>query len=94
MSNVEYDPHRSVSNTLTEVRTVLSRAETALFLLVNSRNSDHYQIVVEPEHFVKIPGQSTRRYVPAVRIPHPDVDEMIERLETVIDLLSPWRRVR
>lgn len=94
MFNVEYDPHRSVSNMLTEVRTVLSRAETALDTLVSNRSSDHYQIVAEHEHFVKVPGQSMRRYVPAVWITHPDVDEMIERLEMVIDLLAPWRRAK
>lgn len=61
---------------LTEVRTVLSRAETALATLTAGPSEGTYDY-------------DTREYN---RYPDPDQDDMEEALRQVVVLLSRWRR--
>jgi len=101
-----YDIGRLTSGPLTEVRTVLSRAETALAWLEHGTGKDA-QLEVESArrheepygdrvygHFDKI-GYQPRRIVtdkPAVTIPHPDLEEMRDALRTTINVLRKWER--
>ena len=89
----EIDLGRETSTLLTEVRTVLSRAETALYGYGADRSwiSAKAALLIEGEKGHRENGH----YIvdsPAVRIPHPDRDEIQAALEQVVELLSPWRR--
>lgn len=88
----DYEIGRCTSRPLTEVRTVLSRAETAL----QHWSSFDALVVVEGEYVGHYSGRDDvddYGYIGRVAItPHPDVDEMREALEKVVELLSPWRR--
>lgn len=71
------DRGRDVSQELTEVRTVLSRAESAVKSILRMR-----------EHPFTYPDGrygGNRGY-------DPDGQEMIDRLKQVIELLEPWRK--
>lgn len=86
------DRGRDVSLELTEVRTVLSRAETALSALLNLsyagnwiaprwvRDPETGKYVVDGEH----PAKGTA--------PDPDVEAMFAALEEVVARLARWRR--
>ena len=83
---------RDVSDELTEVRTVLSRAETAL------RSIHHLRKVVT--HLVVNGTAEARRYgivdKPGIhRVDYrqdPDVEEMERALEATVNMLDRWRK--
>jgi hypothetical protein len=80
-----YDPHRSVSSQLTEVRTVLNRARSALETLAEQPT---WTVVKGSwDHSVKPPV-----FVGEVRENHPDHEDMTLALARVIELLEPWER--
>jgi len=79
---------RLSSNVLTEVRTVLSRTETAIGYI--ERN---------PNLWVRYPknlySRETREYiaeVPGEKILHPDVEEMLAVLMFTRDKLKKWEK--
>lgn len=80
---VEYDPNKDVSGPLTEVRTVLSRAETALETLVTGGTVLRWDGKQQWTN-----GQWDR----GTPIDHPDGDEMVAALRQAVVLLSPWRK--
>lgn len=79
------DRGHEVTNALTEVRTVLSRAETALAIL--DRGPSEWRQVGFEE-----PNAADYRAPIHVREPDPDQDEMAEALREVVVLLARWRR--
>ncbi|MGZ0151891.1 hypothetical protein ACXJJ3_32875 [Kribbella sp. WER1] len=86
------DRSNETSNTLTDVRTVLSRAETALYDVRRSTESER-----DPDQ----PGydrdnETWEEYLDRayIRFEDEDKDEMTARLEQVVELLSPWRGKR
>jgi hypothetical protein len=80
----EYDPHRTRNGVLTEVRTVLSRAETALETI-----GDDPRWVVEDGYWDY--ASSPPAYVADVTIPHPDGAEIIAALRRTVAELERWR---
>ena len=101
MTNI--DLGRATSAPLVEVRTVLSRAETALESLKQHDGTDTWS------HFESTPGMwvskkgrseaclddfraGAAEWVDGEYIPHPDYDRMVTTLEEVVRLLSPWKR--
>jgi hypothetical protein len=80
------DRGRDVGDELTEVRTVLSRAETALMTLRRYRDREitKYRVRTADDP----PG---REWVDD-RTPDVDVHEMIAALNKTVALLGPWRR--
>lgn len=96
MTNDEIDLGRETSYLLIEVRTVLSRARTALYGYGNDptwMSRERYYIVPSGWENANDP-EDPHRIVPTdgVHIPHPDADEMQAAMEQVVALLSPWRR--
>jgi hypothetical protein len=102
----DYDIGRLTSGPLTEVRTVLSRAQTALAMLEDAYGV-YAKLEVEPAVRHEEPygdrvygrfdttGYQPRRIItdkPAVVIPHPDLDEMRDALRTTINMLRRWER--
>lgn len=87
LSTGPYDPHRTVSAALTEVRTLLRRAQTAIRLI----EDDPLIRVTEGEWDYSV---QPARYVPPETIPHPDADEMIEVLKETVEKLKRWERAR
>ena len=79
MEPPEYDPATSGSMQLTEVRTVLSRARTALELIEKNPDWNYHSEYVD--------GVWVRRTVP-----HPEVDDMIKSLRDTVVSLSRWER--
>ena len=71
---------KDTSSALTEVRTVLSRAETALLLLGKG-----------PSEYKHVMKYDTKTWE-TERWPDPDQDDMEQALRTVVTLLSRWRR--
>lgn len=102
----DYDIGRLTSGPLTEVRTVLSRAETALAAL--DRAAGHYATLeIEPRAVhAEFYGEPVRGYYSgttyqprrwvedksAVTIPHPDLEEMRTALRATIESLRKWER--
>lgn len=76
---------REVTNALTEIRTVLSRAETALAVL-DCGPSEWRQDGFEE------PNAAGYRTPIHVREADPDQDEMVDALREVVVLLARWRR--
>lgn len=74
----EYTRGRETSSELTEVRTVLSRAEDAARTLERYRAQGNHGYVW-PERTVEIPLD-------------PDIEEMIHALQVVSATLDRWRR--
>ena len=74
------DRGRETSNALTEVRTVLSRAETALDYIVHGPTEGHTEY------------DENHHYVGFHREFDPDHEEMEEALRQCVMLLSRWRR--
>lgn len=70
---------RETSNALTEIRTVLSRAENARTTLVRFGGSEW-------------PAVDGRIVYSAGRVKDPDHDEMVAALDDVIARLDGWRR--
>lgn len=77
----EYDPHRTVSAALTEVRTVLSRAMSAATTLED-----------DVPGFDSTMHDGKPRYAEYAPHPHPDLPEMRAAIRKVIELLEPWER--
>lgn len=75
------DRGRDVSHELSEVRTVLSRAENAIATLTKYRNRE----------FHRTRHVAGRGFVDD-RTPDPDVRDMIDALERVVAGLTRWRR--
>lgn len=71
---------RETSNALTEIRTVLSRAESARTTLVRGGGSEW-------------PEVDGRTLYSAGRVQDRDHDEMVAALDDVIARLDRWRRV-
>ena len=95
----DIDLTRETSDLLTEVRTVLSRAETALkngqYDLYTGRRLDWAEAlfwIVEPKPVYSGPNWEFLGYSDGVSVPHPDREEMRLALEEVVRLLSPWKR--
>lgn len=89
MSTPEADRHprgRESGNALTEVRTVLSRAESAL------------QMIGPPGHETENAGRKSgpgiMSYAERKAGVHedPEADAMRAALQAVVDLLDPWRK--
>lgn len=91
MTKPEYDPHRTVSFALSEIRTVGNRAATALRGLEDADITDRLTWTVESARFEKGPD-GRARYVEPVEAPHPDAEEIITALRRVVELTEPWRR--
>lgn len=79
------DRGNETSRALTEVRTVLSRAETAADMLA-AGPSEYSGEYVDRE------DGSGKKWV-AHRYEDPEQEEMLEALQKAVALLSPWRRV-
>lgn len=87
-----------MSRELTEVRTVLSRAETALGALVElsyrgNEKRGHYV----PKPTTEPDGPRIRWHLdgylpPSGHAPDPDVEDMHAALEQVVALLARWRK--
>jgi transposase InsO family protein len=81
------DRSRDVSDELTEVRTVLSRAETALArldMLDKRRGEVRRRWVTDPPHH--------SRWEEYVYEPDQDLDDMRVSLMDVINILKRWRK--
>lgn len=74
------DRGNETSRALTEVRTVLSRAETALDAL----SSGPMEYVTEHDE--------EGRYVGYHREPDPEQEAMVDALRVAVAALTPWRR--
>lgn len=87
------DRSKETSNALVEVRTVLSRAQTALDTV--RRCSESYR---DPEDVGYQPaeGETWEEFLERAYIYYEDEDkaEMIAALEQVTELLSPWQGKR
>lgn len=79
---------RAVSNVLTEVRTVLSRAESALRTI---RRNPGWYLEMRESHWDKQSGQLVVDS-PALVTEHPGIKEIIPALEDVIERLSPFEK--
>ncbi len=93
----DIDLGREVSNLLSEVRTVLSRARTALlgYDAVAQEWDDQWmskaRLVTTQGRFWWLPEGDPNR-IDEVSIPHPDAAEIQAAMEKVVELLSPWDR--
>lgn len=97
------DLGRSTSGPLVEVRTVLSRAQTALFELEAPYEGMH-RVLGGPRWTVEgskpiygPPDENGRRrgtgeWTERVTAPHPQGAEMVEAMRKVVELLEPWER--
>lgn len=74
------DRGNETSRALTEVRTVLSRAETALDAL----SSGPMEYITEHD--------ADGRYLGYRREPDPEQEAMVEALRAAVVALTPWRR--
>jgi len=84
----DYDIGRLASPELTEVRTVLSRAETALDAL---RDHPWRRSILHIEPCCA-PSVWSSDHPACTTIPHPDIAEMRDALQTTINLLRKWER--
>lgn len=94
------DRSREAGNALTEVRTVMSRAETALLMLLKHSNAatSPYEPMEDPR-LPKPPPTAgcvdngePPRDPNGVPFDDPDLPIMVARLRTVVKLLRPWAR--
>ena len=100
MTDSEVDLHRDVSSFLTEIRTVLKRAETALATI-----GDDPRFVVKPPE--RVPGEfvtetwqysdgprevRVKKFTDAITIPHPGAAEGIAALRDLVRRLEPYRK--
>lgn len=76
----EYDPNASTSTALVEVRTVLSRARTALEVLDYNPT------------FVVVEAVWGRDQKEAETIPHPELEEMQRAMRQIVAVLARWER--
>ncbi|GAA1701487.1 hypothetical protein GCM10009765_58820 [Fodinicola feengrottensis] len=98
----DYEIGRLTSNELTEVRTVLSRAETALAFLNRHPEGElelepmtgHWEIIGTIRGFRGGTYQDKRWVIDtqAVTIRHPDLEEMRDALTTTVASLRKWAR--
>ena len=97
------DLGRSTSGALTEVRTVLSRAQTALLELEAPFVGMHRELggprweVKGSRPIFGEPDEKGRRWgtgewTTAVVVPHPQGDDMVAAMRKVVELLEPWER--
>lgn len=85
------DRSEDVSNALTEVRSILTRAETAMDNLVRDSYRGNYSTPVYG--YVAGSWRHTGEYrQPTGREPDPDTEAMYYALERVVRDLSRWRR--
>lgn len=78
---------RATSGPLTEIRTVLSRAKTALAYMKEYPWWWH--------EFSKPVFSKSGEYIgrsPGEKVRHPDIDEMISALETFVSAVEKWDR--
>jgi hypothetical protein len=83
-----YDPHRAGESLLAEVRTVLSRAETALETIAPADGGPLLRIV--RHGYWDFTGPKPV-YVEAETEPHPDGEAIVAALRATIAALEPWR---
>ena len=76
------------SPALTEVRTVLSRAETALEKLAHDKRRSE-TVYARWNHGRENPGWGWETYIYRA---DPEIDQMIEELTGVVDRLRRWER--
>ena len=81
------DLGRLSSGVLTEVRTVLSRARTALDSLENNPH-----LVLESAQPIRDEEGGFVGWTEPVTVKHPDIEEMIAVLSFTVDKLSKWKR--
>ena len=85
MSEIEYDPRGTVDSlAITEIRTVLSRARTAL----ETVEKHGAVMVLQPSRY----DHGKNEWIEPVTAPLPDGDELVEALRQAVALLSPWER--
>jgi hypothetical protein len=84
----EYEIGRCTSMALTEVRTVLKRAESALEAIPREGSRYYDELVIQGDVY-DIYGKDPDRQAIS---PHPERDEMIAALEQCVRLLERWRR--
>jgi hypothetical protein len=84
----ETEVGRQTSEELSEIRTVLSRAEDARKTLIRYRDGHH----MRAGHWEYDGPGGRGRYVGGTTEPDPDVQEMIDALGDAIDKLDRWRR--
>lgn len=88
MTDVVYDPNRTVSAQLLELRTVLSRARTALHIVETAP-----EIIVRQGVWQRPTPDEPYEYVGQVTAPHPDHTEMVAALRRVVVELARWERL-
>ncbi len=88
MSDVVYDPNRTVSAQLAEIRTVLSRARTALEVVETSP-----EIITRQGVWQRREDGKGAEYVGRETQPHPEHAEMVAALRRVVVELAPWERL-
>ncbi|WP_158881897.1 hypothetical protein [Amycolatopsis anabasis] len=94
----EIDFGRDTTDVLVQVRTVLSRAETALKMLRGRDGTGPVYWVVPPQPIFSgtetndYGGPQFLGYSDGISVPHPGGDEMVSALEGLIERLSPFRR--
>jgi len=88
---VNGDRGRDVSDELTEVRTVLSRAENALDTLYRLRRNETTHDRARSGHWDYSDPEHSRFVVDSYAA-DPDIDAMIDALEWTVDELKRWRR--
>jgi hypothetical protein len=83
------DRSKETSNALTEVRTVLSRAETALYDVRRSHEGKRNPDVPDYKH---ASGEDYSEWHDRAYIIYEDEDkaQMVAALERVVELLKPW----
>lgn len=80
------DRGRESSVELTEVRTVLGRAETALITLRGAKTRTSIHGYGKDD----VSGRIMLRQFPYA--PDPDLDGMIQAMENIVRALSPWKK--
>lgn len=100
----DYDIGRLTSPELVEVRTVLSRAETALDVLRDHPYTDQllhledcrFQILNQQGELWDYDrdrgGHAVYDHSPCATVPHPDIAEMRDALQTTVNVLRKWER--
>lgn len=98
------DRSRDVSGALTEVRTVHSRARSALDRIQSEWGHDNFDDPDYPPKPARLEGESHEDYqvrwrpwyegfhAARITMADPDYDEMVAALGKVVELLEPWKK--
>lgn len=88
VGDVVYDPNRTVSAQLTEIRTVLSRARTALEVVDTSPD-----IITRQGVWQRREDGRGAEYVGRETAPHPEHADMVAALRRTVVELARWERL-